>query len=91
MDGARFEDSVVDAAQKALEFLGPMARQALTDHHAGLYIKRREQCGRAVALVVVRHHGCTALLERQSRLGAVKRLNLRLFVSAKHDSAFRWI
>jgi hypothetical protein len=37
---------------------------------------RREQGGGAIALVVMRHRPAAALLHRQSRLGAVKGLDL---------------
>ena len=70
---------------------GPVARQAFADDHARLHIECCKQRGCAVALVIVGHRGRPAILERQSRLGPVKRLNLRLFINAKHDSPVRRI
>ena len=102
MHVARLDDGPVDAAQKTEEFLGPplvvcrqttagqwVAWQAFADDHAGLHFERCEQRGRAVALMGVGHRGGAALLERQSGLGSVKRLNLRLFVNAEHDGPVR--
>lgn len=57
----------VNAAQ---EMLGPVARQALTDHHAGLDVERREQLGRAMVLVLVGHRDGASLL--QLRPGCVR-------------------
>lgn len=62
-----------------------MARQAFADDHARLYVECREQRGCPVALVIMRHRGRTTLLERQSRLGPVERLDLLLLINAKHD------
>jgi hypothetical protein len=85
MHVARLEDSAVDAAQKAQELPGPVARQAFADDHARLHIECCEQRGRAVALVIVGHRLRPTFLEGKPWLGPVKCLNLRLFVNAKHD------
>ena len=86
--------------KKSQELLGPVARQAFVGDHARLHIECCKQRGGAVALVIVGHHAGgvfptrrlrPALLERQSRLGPVKRLNLRLLINAKHDSPLRRI
>ncbi len=47
-------------------------------------IHRREQVGRAVALVVVGHRAGPARDHRQARLGAVHRLALGLLIEAEH-------
>ena len=46
---------------------------------------RSKQGSGAVALVVMRHRGCAALLHRQTRLRAVKRLYLALLIAAQHQ------
>src|ERR1039457_5227527 len=43
-------------------------------------IQRSEQGGCAVALVIVRHGGASALLHRQARLRAIQRLDLALLI-----------
>ena len=47
-------------------------------------VERREQRGRAVALVVMRHRRRTALLHWQPWLGAIQRFYLALLVAAQH-------
>ncbi len=76
---------LVDLSQEFQELLCPMARHAITDDRARFHVQRCEQCGRAMALVIVRYGRGTALLERQSGLGPVGCLDLRLFVNAEHD------
>jgi len=53
------------------------------------------QCGRhsrrAVALVIVGHGSGAALLDRQSRLSSVERLDLALLVDRQHDGVRREI
>ena len=58
---------------------------ALGDDLAVQHLQRREQRGRAVALVVVRHRLCAPLLHRQARLSTVERLHLALLVAAQHQ------
>src|SRR5579875_3082572 len=48
-------------------------------------IEGGEQGGGAVALVIVRHGLAAALLQRQTRLSAVERLNLALLIDRKHQ------
>ena len=52
-------------------------------------IERREQRGRAVADVIMGHRSGTALLDRQARLGAVERLDLRFLVDREHETVRR--
>ena len=66
-----------------------MARQAFADDLAGFDVERGEQRGRAVALVIMGHGSGATLLERQSRLGPVECLNLRLLIHAQHDRPVR--
>jgi hypothetical protein len=54
-------------------------------HHPSLKdLQGREQRRSAVALIVMRHGSATALLQRQTRLGAIQCLNLALFIDAQH-------
>ena len=66
-----------------------MARHALADDGAVEDIERREQRGRAVADVIMGHRSGPALLDRQARLGAVKRLDLRFLVDREHETVRR--
>src|SRR5713226_5217158 len=75
----------VDLVEETDEFLMPMARHALADDGAVERVEGGEQRRRAVALVVVGHRPAAALLHRQSRLGAVERLDLRLLVDRQHQ------
>jgi hypothetical protein len=45
-------------------------------------VQRGKQSRRSVALVIVRHGGAAAALQRQARLGTVQSLNLTLLVGA---------
>ena len=54
-------------------------------------LKRGVEAGGAVALVIVSHPLRLARLDRQRRLGAIERLDLRLLVDAEHQRALRRI
>src|SRR5271157_4977449 len=79
----------VDLLQEPDEFLGAMAGQTFAKDLPGFHVQSSEQRCCAVALVVVRHCGRTALLHRQAWLRAVERLNLALLVDAKHQCLVR--
>jgi hypothetical protein len=79
----------VDLVEKTNEFLVSMARHAVADHFAIEHAQRGEQCGGAVALVVVRHGPAAPLLDRQSWLGTIEGLNLAFLVDAQHQG-FVW-
>jgi hypothetical protein len=64
----------------------PMARHALADDLAVEYVEDGEQGRHAVALVVVGHRPATAPPDRQSRLGAVECLDLRLLVDRQQGT-----
>jgi hypothetical protein len=72
-----------------LEFLQPTSaaptQQPCEDVEGG------EQGGGAVALVVMRHRASATGLERQARLGPVKRLDLALLVDREDDGMRRRI
>jgi hypothetical protein len=73
----------VDLLEKPQEFPAAMAGHAIADDHAGEHVERREQRGSAVTLVIVGHRAGPALLHRQSRLGAVERLDPALLVDTR--------
>ena len=73
-------DLLLDDIEEANELLMAMALHVAADHRAVEDVHRGEQRRRAVALIVMRHGSGAALLQRQSGLCAVKRLNLALFV-----------
>ena len=75
----------LDGAQKAQELLVPVTLHAAADHGALEHVERGEQGGGAVALVVVGQRAGLAWLDRQTRLGAIERLDLGLLVDRKHD------
>ena len=76
---------LLDDIEEANELLMAMALHVAADHRAVEDVHRGEQRRRAVALIVVRHGSGAALLQRQSGLCAVKRLNLALFVDRQDD------
>lgn len=83
------QDLAVDLVEKADELLVAVLVHALTNHPAVEHVERGEQGGGAVALVIVGHGSGPTLLHRQSRLGPVDRLDLRLLVHRKNDRVFR--
>ena len=82
-------DLPVDPVEESNELLVSVLVHALADHPAVEQVERGKQGGGAVALVVVGHGAGAALLHRQARLGAVKRLDLGLFVHRQDDGALR--
>ncbi len=75
--------------EEAAELVGAVARHALADDGAGLHIQRSKQRGRAVALIVVSAPLGLPRPQGQQRLGAIQRLDLRLFIDAKHQCTIR--
>jgi hypothetical protein len=69
-----------DLVEEADELLMPVALHATADHRSVQDIERREQGGRAVALVIVGHGPSPPLLQGKPRLGAVQGLDLALLV-----------
>ena len=78
-------DLFLDDIEEANEFLMAMALHVAADDRAVEDVHRGEQRRRAVPLIVVRHGSGATLLQRQSGLCAVKRLNLALFVDRQDD------
>ena len=75
----------VDGLEEAEELAMPVARHAFADDGAVEHVESREQGRGAVALVVMRHRPAAALLHRQPRLGAVKGLDLALFIDRQRQ------
>ena len=75
----------LDGIEKADEFLVSMALHAAAVHDAVEGIEGGEQGGGAVPFVIVRHGSALAGFHRESRLGAVERLDLRFLVDREHD------
>ena len=79
---------VVNEFEEFDPLLVPVPLLTNTDHLAAGGVQCGKQSSSAVALVVVGHGFCAALLDRQPRLSAVQRLNLALFIHAQDDSVF---
>src|SRR5208337_4573660 len=75
----------VDSIEKADELLVPMALHAAADDAALQHIEGGKQRGGAVPDVVVGHGAATSLLQGQSGLSAIERLDLALLVHRKND------
>ena len=78
---------LLDRGQELAEFDRPMTLVAAADDSAGGDVQGGEQRSRAVALVVVAASLDLTRPHRQQRLGAVERLDLRLFIDAQHQGA----
>ena len=80
-----------DGVEEFDEFLVGMLWHATADHGAVEDVEGREQCCGAVALVVVGHGAAFAGLQRQSRLGAIKSLDLTFLIDGHNDRMGRWV
>ena len=67
----------------------PVALHALPDDGAVEHVERGKQGRRAVADVVVGHCPGPALFHRQTRLGAIQRLDLALLIDRQHQAVRR--
>ena len=85
VDVQMFGGAAVDGFEKLEKLLMAMLGHAASDDLAFQHVKRGEQRGCAVAFVIMRHGSGASLLHRQTGLGAIKRLNLALFVDAEHE------
>src|SRR5262245_2970184 len=81
----------LDGVEKADELLMSVALHVATDDGAIEHVEGGKQRGGAVPLVVVGHGPGAPCLHRQSRLGAVERLDLALLVDRKDNSVGRRI
>ena len=84
MDDLARGDSPLDGIEEFDEFLMPVPFHAPPQHGAVQNVKRGEQGGGAVALVIMGHGGAFARLQRQARLGAVQGLDLALLIDGQH-------
>src|SRR5438067_9211086 len=85
MDAFAGRDLALDRVEEADELLMAVALHVAADHGAVEHVERGEQGGGAVALIVVGHGAGAPLLQRQSGLGAIERLDLALLVERKDD------
>ena len=76
---------LLDGVEEANELLMAMALHVAADYCAVEHIECGEQRCRAVSLVVVGHGSGATFLQRQTGLGAVKRLDLALFVERQNN------
>ena len=67
------------------KFLMPMAWHTIANHLTVEHAEGRKQGGCAVAFVIVRHCPAAALLDGETRLGAVERLDLTLLVDTQNQ------
>ena len=69
----------------------PVARLALRDDLSAGDVQGGEESRRPVPDIVVGQRSCAALLERQSRLRPIRRLDLALFVAAEDHGMVRCV
>ena len=81
----------MDDAQEAQKLLMAVPLHAGAQHRAGRHIESGKQGRGAMPFIVMGHRAGAALLERQARLGAVERLDLRLFIDRQHQGFVRRI
>ena len=74
-----------DGIEEADELLVPVSLHVAADDGAVKDVEGGEQRGCAVAFVVVGHRSGAAWLHRQTRLGAVERLDLALLIDREND------
>jgi hypothetical protein len=79
----------LDGVEKTDELLVATALHAAPDDFAFEHVKCGEQGGRPVALVIVGHRTGPPLPQRQARLAAIERLNLRFLIDREHDRVRR--
>jgi hypothetical protein len=76
VDGLFGRNLSLDLVEEADELLMPMLLHAASNDLSFEHIEGGKQGGGAVALIVVGHGGGAPLLQGQTRLGAVERLDL---------------
>ncbi len=81
----------LDLVEELAELPRAVARHAFSDDRSRPYIESGEQGGDAMTLIIMGSPLGLAWAHRQQRLRAVKRLDLALFIDAKHQSALRRI
>jgi hypothetical protein len=86
-----FRDVGFDVPQEGKKLLVPMPLLALGEDAAVGHIKRRKQCRRSVADVVMGDAFDIPQAHRQDRLRALKRLHLALLIDAQNQGILRRI
>jgi hypothetical protein len=81
----------VDLAQEAQPLLVTMFCLALANDTSIERVHRGKQRRHTMALVIVRHRLTATSLQRQARLGPVKRLDLALLIAAQDQGVLRGI
>ena len=81
----------LDGVEEADELLMGVLLHAAAEDRAVEDVEGGEECGRAMALVVVGHGPGLARLEGQAWLGSIQRLDLGLLVDGKHHGVSRWM
>jgi len=84
MDDLADRNLCFDLVEKADEFLMPLLLHALPDHRRIEHVKRGEEGGRPVTVVVVGHCPAAPPFQRQARLDPVQRLDLGFLVEGQH-------
>ena len=79
----------VDLFEKTQPFDMRVALLGAGDQLALQIVERREQRGRAMAPIIMRHRARMTWAERQARLRALQRLTLAFLVAAQHQR-IRW-
>jgi hypothetical protein len=79
----------LDGIQEPDELLMPVTLHAPPDHLSIEHVEGGKQGGGAVSLVIMGHRPASPRLDRQARLGAVKRLDLALFIDTEHHRVRR--
>ena len=87
MDVEMGRNLLIDPHQEFSEFKRAMPTVALTDHLPALHIECCEQRRRPVPHVVVGSALDLPGAQREQRLSAIERLDLRLLVDAQHQSS----
>jgi len=75
----------LDGIEKTDEFAVAMALHGAPDHPSVEHAEGGEQGGGDMPIVIVGHGLTASLLDRQTRLGAIERLDLALLVEREHD------
>ncbi len=82
---------LINHVENLTELCGSVPLMKLGDHVARLRVERGKQGGRAVTRVVMRPAFHLPGLQRQQRLRALERLDLRFLIDAKHGRVGRRI
>ncbi len=79
----------IDLFEESQELVCPMAWHTFADNRARCHIERGEERRGAVAFVIMGHGSGAALLQRQTGLGAIERLDLAFLVDGQHQRLLR--